>query len=399
MSSDRPGFILRIVLPIAVVALALGGTVLMIKLKPEVETRPPEVPLPLVRVQPVVLTEHQFIIESQGTVSPRTESQLIPEVSGRVTWVAPSFASGGFFETEEVLVKIDALDYRQALVTARSDLARAKLRLAQEEAEARVARREWSDLGGDEDASSLTLREPQLADAKASVEAAVAGVERAERNLSRTEVRAPYAGRVRRKNVDVGQFVTTGTPVATIYSVDAAEVRLPLPDDQLAFVDLPLTYRDGSQTGPRPKVTIVADFAGRRHTWQSRIVRTEGEIDPRTRMVHAVAEVKNPYAAGEDPSRPPLSAGMFVEAFIEGRDVSDVALLPRSSLRPDSTLWVIDEDNRLRYRKVTVVRATEDNILVSDGLKTGELVCVSPLDATTDGMRVRVVDDAPELSS
>ena len=392
MAIKKRKILWTVVIPAAVLFMGVVVAYTMIALKPDVETRAPVVIQPLVRVAVVKLESRRLTVESQGTVSPRTESQLVPEVSAQVIWVADSFASGGFFEKGEVLVKIDPFDYDQALVTAKSELACTKLRLAQEEAEARVARQEWEELGRG-DAAPLTLREPQLADARAAVDAAAANVERAERNRERTVIRAPYADRIRQESVDVGQFVTIGAPIATIYSVDAAEVRLPLPDDDLAFVDLPLTYRGGGKPRIQPPVVLSTTFAGERHEWRGRIVRTEGEIDPATRMIHAVARIDNPYAPGDNPRRPPLNAGMFVRAEIEGRQVEDVAVLPRAALRTGSRLWVVDADSRLRYRDVVVLRATESEVIVSEGLRDGELVVLSPLDATTDGMTVRISDE------
>lgn len=392
MNIERPKILWTVIIPVAVVFAGIVGAFTMIALKPDVETRAPLPTQPLVRVVTVKLESRRLTVESQGTVNPRTESRLVPEVSGQVIWVTDSFASGGFFEKGQALVKIDPFDYEQALVTAKSELARTKLRLAQEEAEARVAREEWEELGRGE-ATPLTLRVPQLADVRASVEAARANVERADRNRERTVIRAPYAGRIRQESVDVGQFVTIGAPIATIYSVDAAEVRLPLPDNDLAFVDLPMTYRGGGEARVQPSVVLSTTFAGERHEWQGRIVRTEGEIDPATRMIHAVARVDNPYAPGDNPRRPPLNAGMFVHAAIEGIYVEDVAVLPRVALRTGSRVWIVDADNRLRYRDVVVLRATEAEVIVSEGLRDGELVVLSPLDATTDGMKVRISDE------
>ena len=386
----------NVVVPAAVLFAGILVAYAMMALKPDVETRAPVVVAPLVRVATVTLENRRLTVESQGTVNPRTESQLVPEVSGQVIWVTDSFASGGFFEKGQTLVKIDPFDYEQALVMAKSELARNELRLALEEAEARVAREEWEELGRG-DAAPLALRVPQLADARAAVEAAAANVERADRNRERTAIRAPYAGRIRQESVDVGQFVTTGATIATIYSVDAAEVRLPLPDDDLAFVDLPMTYRGGGEARAQPSVVLSTTFAGERHEWQGRIVRTEGEIDPATRMIHAVARVDNPYAPGENPRRPPLNAGMFVHAAIEGIHVEDVAVLPRVALRTGSRVWVVDADSRLRYRDVVVLRTTEADVIVSEGLGDGELVVLSPLDATTDGMTVRISDEGKSL--
>ena len=387
--------ILKPLAPLLIVAAAGFGAVTMIMNRPPVETLTPVVELPGVRVHEVTIEDVQLAVTSQGTVQPRTESQLVPEIAGRVTWVAPSFAEGGFFEAGDALVRIDPFDYEQMLISARSQLAQARLRLAQEEAEAEVAQREWETLGRG-DPRELALRKPQLEDARASVAAAEAGVERATRDLERAEIVAPYAGRVRTKNVDIGQYVRVGDDVATIYAVDVAEIRLPLPDDELAYLDLPLSYR-GVRQRTQPRVTLRATFAGETHAWAGRVVRTESEIDSVSRMVHAIAEVADPYAPGLNPNRPPLAVGMYVEAEISGRTARDVAVLPRPALRGRDQVLVVTPDDRLSFRNVDVLRTSTESVIVRAGLQTGELVVVSPLDTPTDGMRVQLADAAPRL--
>lgn len=378
----------QILLPVAIIVAAALGARTMVNLRPDAPTRPPIVIIPQVRVVEVELTEVTLTVKSQGTVEPRTQSQLVPEVSGRIIDVSPSFVAGGFFEAGDVLFKTDPHDYEQALVQRNAEVESARLHIAQEEAEAEVAQWGWDRVGTGQ-ARSLTLREPQIASAKAELAAAKANLETAQRNLERTEVRAPFSGRVRQKNVDVGQFVTVGAPVARIYAVDAAEVRLPLPNEDLAYLDLPLNYRGESGRIRGPAVTLRAEFAGRIHEWQGRIVRTEGEIDPQTRMVHVVAEVQNPYGRGPDPTRPPLAAGMFVEAEIVGRTVEHVAIVPRAALRGPSQVLVVDVNRRLRFRDVEVLRATTNELFILGGLETGDRVNVSPVEAVSDGMEVR----------
>ena len=395
--SRIPIRILRVVLPIVVVGGAGGAAYLMYLNRPPVETQVPVVEPPSVRIQRVTFESVPLTVSSQGTVQPRTSSQLVPEISGPVIEVAQSFAVGGFFEAGDVLLKIDPYDYQQAVITGRAQLAQAQLRVAQEEAEAEVARREWQELGRG-DASALTLRQPQVDDALAAVASADAALDRAARDLERAEIKAPYAGRVQSKDVDIGQFVNKGTAVARIYAVDSAEIRLPLPDEELAYLNVPMSYRNAERQSGSP-VTILAAFGGREHTWQGRIVRTESEIDPVSRMVHVVAEVRDPYAASSDPSRPPLASGMFVEAEIEGRTVDDVVILPWSALRGRDQVLVVDDSNRLRFRQVEILRSTSEEVLIRSGLAEGEAVCISALDTVTDGMLVQVTDDEVRIAA
>lgn len=382
--------ILQGVLPLALLGLAGWGALTMIRNRPVVETQPAQIAPPGVRVHVVALEDVDLAVFSEGTVRPRTESQLVPEISGRIMSVAPSFAEGGFFEAGDILVTIDPFDYEQAVISARAQLAQSRLRLAEEEAEAEVAGREWEQLGRG-DPRELTLRTPHLEDARAAVAAAEANLVRAERDLERAEIQAPYAGRVRRKNVDVGQFVTVGAAIATIYAVDVAEIRLPLPDEELAYLNLPLAYRGGAnRQGPR--VTVRTTFAGRTYAWNGRIVRTESEIDPVSRMVHVVAEVPNPYRPGPGPDQPPLAVGMYVDAEIEGRRFERIASVPRAALRGRDQVMVVDEDDRLRFRTIDVLRMTAASIYVREGLSSGDRVVVSTVDSPTDGMLVQVAN-------
>jgi RND family efflux transporter MFP subunit len=221
--------------------------------------------------------------------------------------------------------------------------------------------------------------------------AANADLEAAELALERTVIRAPYDGRVRRKKADVGQYVVRGQPVAAIYAVDYAEVRLPLGDEQLAQLDLPLGFTAGRDADDGPEVVLSARYAGGEHEWKGRIVRTEGVVDPRSRMVYAVARVKDPYSVG-DGSRPPLATGLFVSASVEGREIDGVGVVPRSALYGGNRIAVVDAEEKLSFRSVKVVRADGDDVVVR-GLRDGERVCLSTLDFASDGTKVRVADE------
>jgi RND family efflux transporter MFP subunit len=381
---------LKYILPPVVLMLAVITAVGMINSRKPAPRRAAESQAPLVRVAEVELQDYTFHIESQGTVTPRTEITQSAEVSGRILRTAPSFEPGGFFEKGDVLLVIDPLDYEAAVEQARVSLRQSERRLAEEEAQADIAKREWSRVGSGEP-TSLTLREPQLAEARAMVSSASKNLEQAERNLDRTRIRAPYAGRIREIRVDLGQFVTRGTPVAVIYAVEYAEIRLPLPGKDLAFVDLPLRSRAGN-AGSYPEVILQAELAGRNQTWEGSIVRTEGEIDPRTRLIYAVARVEDPYGIGAEGDHLPLATGLFVNARIRGRTVSGVAVLPRAALRGESQVLIIDNENRIRIREVDVLRAERDSVVIGGGLEPGERISVSQMDVVVDGMTVRIVE-------
>lgn len=385
----------KVLLPIVVVALGFLVTVVLVKARRSPVRRTAESPPPLVRVIEVARTDVRLDVDTQGTVAPETESVLVAEVSGKVVDVSPSLAPGGFFRPGDVLVVIEPRDFELAVVQAQAQVRQAEVRLALEKEEARLARQDWESLGEGEP-SPLVLREPQLHEADAALASARAALDKALLHLERTRVRAPYAGRVRAKSVDVGQYVGPGTPLARVYSIAAAEVRLPLPLDQLEFLELPLAARGEAAAKAGPAVTLRSEFAGGLHEWTGRIVRTESEIDPQTRMLHAVARIEDPYASGADPERAPLAVGLFVRARIAGRLVRGVVLLPRAALRSESRVFVVDEEDRLRFRDVEVLRTDGETVVIERGLEDGELVCLSPLEIPVDGMKIRLERPSPE---
>ena len=369
-------------LPVAILAVAALVVVALVSSRPQLETAPREVVPPPVRVLTVTPTEVDLGVRSQGSVIPVTEADLVSEVAGTIVWTAESFEVGGFFDAGEVLLRLDRRDYELALASARAALAQAGVGLAREQAEADVAREEWEELGEDGEPGPLVLRQPQLAEARAQVEAALANMRRAELDLERTAIRAPFAGRLRAKRVDRGEFVNRGVPLATIYAVDAAEVVLPVPDSELAFLDLPL----GGELGDRgPRVLLRAQFAGGRHEWEGRVVRVGGEIDPATRMVNLIARVDDPYRASGD--RPPLSVGLFVDAEVVGRSVEAVFQVPRGALVGADRVWLVEE-GRLVLRHVGILRADPEVVIVSDGLSAGDRISLTILESAVDGMRV-----------
>ncbi len=379
--------VLRVVLPVAVLAIGFAGAFLIIRFRPRVERRAADVPPPIVRVGRAVRQDLALDVRSQGTVAPRTATTLVAEVSGRVEAVAAEFAAGGFFRRGEALVQIDPRDHRLAVSAAEAEVARARVMLDREIAEAEVARREWEELGRGEPAA-LALREPQLAEARAVLQAAEAALEKARLDLSRTTIRAPYDGRIRETTADVGRYVSPGTPVASIYATDLAEIRLPVPKHEIGFLDIDLGSGDGTAG---PEVLLRGAIGGRTHEWRGRIVRTDSAFDERTRMLDLFARVADPFRRAPGARGTPLPMGLFVEAEIRGRLAAGVVVLPRTALRDDGRVLIVDGEGRLRFRAVEPVRVARDRVVLRDGVEDGEIVCVSTLETVVDGMRVRTV--------
>lgn len=339
----------------------------------------------------------RFTIGSQGGVQPRTETTLVAEVSGKISQVSPEFIAGGFFNKGQVLLQIDPSDYQTALKRAEANLASQRARLADEKARSEQALRDWQNLGRSGEPSELVLRKPQVAEALANVSAAEADVDKARRDLERTRISLPYDGLVKRKLVDIGQFVAPGTQLGVTFAIDTAEVRLPLSADDVAYLDLPAPTASG-ESEPLP-VTLAANVAGTRQTWQAEIVRTEGVVDEASRVIYAVAEVTDPYGVLGESRQQPLKIGTFVSAEILGRDAGEVVVLPRLALQADNTVLVANESDELEVRPVVVVRAEPHQVYISAGVADGERVVTTNIEAPVPGTRLainnrRAVDEA-----
>lgn len=384
--------ILQILLPV----LVLVGAVFLVKkmidsqVKPKVA--PPPAAVPLVRTVVATPQRLRLDVHSQGSIEPRTEVVLSAQVSGRVVAVAPQLRSGGFFAAGATLLSLEDADFQYRVVQQQAAVAAAELKLRQEQAEAEAAVRAWQQLEGDRKADELVSRQLQVAGAETALAAAKASLAQARLDLQRTNVSLPFAGRVRSVAVDIGQQVQAGAELGRVYGVDFAEVRLPIPDDQAAFVDLPLGL-DAGAAADHPPVQLTAHFAGRDFTWNGIVDRTEGEIDRRTRQITVVARIADPYDVGDEPDRPPLAIGMFVEATIEGRSFQDVVALPRAAVRPDHTVLVVGPEHQLTARAVDILRLEHDTAMLRGGLAAGEVVCVSNIDSFVEGMVVSVLRD------
>ncbi|MEM1397532.1 MAG: efflux RND transporter periplasmic adaptor subunit, partial [Pseudomonadota bacterium] len=323
-------------------------------LRPQVERKEPTKELARVFVEKAEARPVRLDVVAQGEVRPRTDINLTAQVAGRVVSAADNFVNGGAFEEDDILIQIEDADYRVALTGAQARLAQAREALRREEAEGELARQDYEELALGENPSDLALRKPQLAQARASYNAAKADVDAAELNLSRTKVRAPFKGRVRERITGPGEYVAPGSQLGRVFSTDVAEVRLPLTDADLARLGIPIAFFATDST-PGPKVTLSSIVAGGYYEWIGHIQRTDGAIDPATRQVSAIAVVDDPYGKAATVSGAPLTVGSFVDARIEGRPIESGITLPRSALYGRDTVYVVNADNILEERAVSVV--------------------------------------------
>ena len=335
-------------------------------------------------------------VSAQGEVRPKRQIVVAPQIAGRISYVSPDFLDGGFIRQGQVLVRLEAADYELAVTRARSGVASAQQALAREQAEADLALQDLEDLGI-EDASPLARREPQLAEAQANLDSAKALLADAQLALNRTAVTAPFSGRVRERSADLGQFVSPGQALGTIFATDVVEVSLPLSDEELGRTGLPLAFAETADN-PGPQVVFTTNVAGEPREWVGRVTRTAAALNPQTRLINVIAELEDPYGTGSDDGVP-MAPGLFVDAEIDGRRIENVVRIPRSALRGADQVFIGNgPEGRLEIRTVNVVYSTDDGAFVSSGVEDGELAVVSPIQAAFDGMSIQVVERMPDGS-
>jgi RND family efflux transporter MFP subunit len=329
----------------------------------------------------------QVKVETQGEVRPKTQIDLVPQVSGRIVSLSENFNDGAEFRAGDLLLKIDDTDYRLALANAEAVVARAQTELERQLATKDIKEKEWSNnRKAGEEPTAFSLNLTQVAQAEAELRSARAQLRQARLDLERTELRLPFDGRVRSRDVGIGQFVTAGVSLGTVFSTDIAEVRLPLTDTQLVELDLPMGYTaEDALTAPR--VLFSTTLGNREYQWEGRIVRVSAAVDQETRLIYATAEVADPYGAAATDGMP-MAVGLFVNARIGGVEELDAIVMPRLALRNEDKVYVINEDNRLEIRTVDVISTSEDQVLVASGVAAGEHVVTSTLPNATDGMEV-----------
>ena len=383
-----PNTAIKAIITIAVLLAAVAAAAGIIMSRPMPEQLTVSETTSAIRAMTVVKESLRLKIRSEGTVTPKTQTNVIPEIKGRVTWISPNLVVGGYFQAGDLLVTIDAADYE-----ARTGLAQAQLLRAEAELEhKRFELQRLQTLIKDNLVSQSNLENAARAHkiAKANVIESKINLAQAERDLSRTKITAPFEGMVRSESIDIGQFVQQGTPIASIYASDAVEVRLPIVNAQLAYLDPANLQRGELDPATAPMIKLTARYAGTSFVWRGQLARTEGEIDAQSRMITAVARVRQD---NQSPDVPPLQVGAFVAAEIEGQYLDDIVRLPRAALRPNSQVLIIDGDNRLRFRAVNVLRLENDFVLIDSGLESGEVVNLSPIQTVVDGMRVSLTFD------
>ncbi len=376
----------HILVVLLLMAIGIGGFYWLTTRKAKIKKRKTKPPLPIVEVIEGRATKHRVIVEGYGNVKPAEEMRLIPQVAGKVIYVASNLVRGGRVERDEVLLRIDPIDYELAVTLAQSKVRDAESKLMMLEAESKAAREEWVlNHGGIKgeipEPPPLVIKEPQLLAARAALEAAQANLRKALLDLDRTEIRAPFEGIISEKNVGEGQYVLPGQVLAAIYSIESVEIAVPLEKKDLKWVKVPgltVTFQDGA------RATVIADMAGKAMMWKGKVARSSGLVDDRTRMIDVIVRIEGPYS-----KIPPLTVGLFVNVKMEGTLLENAVLIPRSAIHQGNIVWTVDDNGTIRFKKVTIAKTEGRCAIVSSGLADGDLIVTSYHKIITEGMKVR----------
>jgi len=377
------------VLPVLVIVGAIVAFIAMGALKPTPEEKEDVVKAIPVLTAIAAQDDVTLKVTVQGEVQPRTEINIVPQVSGLITYMSPKFIEGGRFKKGDLLVRIEPAEFELRVTQARANVAQAETVITRETSEAAIARSDWEELGRSGEPTPLTLREPQMAEAKAQLASAKARLSEAELQLARTSLYAPFTGRVTMREVDQGEFVTVGTRLGEIYATNIMDVRLPMTNEELRRAGLTLGFEASAKTAGIP-VTLSADVAGIYSEWQGRIVRTDSRFDSQARVLFAYAEVRDPFGAGAS-NGTPLAPGLFVTAAIDGQKLENIIVIPRTALRGDDKVYLAKGDT-LSIKTVTVISSNRDEAILSDGINIGDAVITSPIRGVADGMKIAVVE-------
>jgi RND family efflux transporter MFP subunit len=382
----------RILLPIGILVTCILFAAILVRSPTQVAESSPEIIPVAVRVVEAQLQSVQLFVESQGRVQPAQTASISAAVEGPVSWISPAMEAGGYVAIGESLLRLDSVDFE----TARE---RSLAALQQVEAESRFSSRELARFI--ELAEKNLASDSQLQDTRRQAEVnsarladAQANYRQAELNLERAEFKAPFNAIIESRDVELGQYVNRAQSVAIVHGADEVEVRLPLAIRQLGYLDIPLGSRGVLSEEQAPKVSLSGYYGGEAYFWEGKLVRTEAVIDANSNTVQTIIRVDQPESASANNSsniQIPLPIGLFVQANIAGKRVDDLIVLPRSVIRNNNQVLVVDSENKMYYREIEIFRLEESRVLINGGLLPGELICTSPIQAVVEGMSVQPV--------
>jgi len=380
-----------------IILLAIGWAKHLIDTRPKAKRQTATQQARLVTVQNAEQVSHKTFVPGMGKVIPAKEITLSPEVSGRIVYISPLVIPGGVIQQGQTLIRIDSRDYETVVKQRQSEVAKAKLNFKMEQGNQLVAQQEYKmldDIVQDQD-QELILRKPHLEEAQAALEAAEAALARAQLDVERCTVTAPFNGIIQDKRVDIGAQVTTASPLLGIMGTDEYWVEAKIFADQLRWITIPKNNR---QSGSPVK---IFDSAWQPDAYrQGEVIRLLGQLEEQGRLAQVLVSVKDPLALESDASEvPPVLVDSYVSVEIEGKTLPKVCPVSRDYLHDGKNVWIMDSDDRLKILPVDIVFRDKDMVYLSNGLHTGDRIVTTDISTPVDGMLLRLDESFNESES
>ena len=382
---------LQTTLPVVVLLFFVGVTFWLVTHSPKSD-RMPKPKASQLSVETTMIKPQNYVVHvsSYGSVKPRIQGELVAEVAGKITYVSDQFREGGYFQQDQVLLKIDPAQYQLEVRVAESTLNSAKQAFIEEQALAEVAKQDWERSGRRKSAGTdLALRKPQLETARANIESAQAKLDIARLNLQRTTIKAPYRGRILKKYVEIGQVISVGKKLGDLFSTDFIEIRLPINNKDLPFVDLPEKTALGPSLSNLPNVSLSSDLLMQHQSWSGKLIRTESAIDDATQQLNVIAQIDNPYSTDKS-GLPQLKIGQYLTADITGKTIDNAIVIPNASIYQGSYVYLV-EDGTLQRRDISILWQNDQRALIGSGLAANDELVVTPIGQVVSGTRVVVL--------
>jgi RND family efflux transporter MFP subunit len=429
---------LKIILPILVLAAAFTYTQYLKETAPEARKRPVVKSLPVVEVQTLKNTEYTVNIEASGTVTAGTQTNLVAEAAGRIIRISDNFLEGNYFDKDQILLEIDQSNYKNALEIAKSEVAANEASLKQLIAEEKsnkrsiqlaqqnlaLGKKEFNRVNTllskklisrslvdaeDQKINQLeqslqnlnglqTTYESKINAIQANINSRKANLKQVELNLSRTKLKAPYSGRVLSKNVNVGQYVSVGTVLGEIYATDYVNVELPLSLNQYELLDMPEAFRNQRiDKKTLPSVTFSSPDSLKNDQWTGYVDRTSAALDAESRQINVIARVDNPYEAKEGVTTP-IRIGQYLKATIKGKTFKNVFILPSIAVIYNREIRIL-EDGKLSIIPVKVLwNSNTETVVEADPTFIGKQVITTNLPQVVDGMEAITLEAQQALN-
>ena len=372
----------KYILPIIVLFIGNAIAVMMMFSGPEAKKHEKKRHIPLVEIQKLHKSAYTIKVRSSGKVRASTQTKLVAEVAGSITKVSPAFEDGGYFKKGDILLQIDDSDFVNAVTVAKSELEQTRLKLKEELARAKVAKKDWSLLDTQKKPNDLVIRKPHIASAKSAVSAAQARLDQAKKNLERTYIRAPYAGQVLSTNVDVGQYVSPGTTLGEVYAKDVLEVHLPVSLRQYKQLAL-----DESSKKSGAKVEFYMVQGKNKSTWSGHVIRSSAALDSGTNQLSIIARL-------DDNEKQKIKIGQFVRAKLYGQVYRDVYVVPRSSVRQNKEILLLkalkDGESEVLVNPIEVILTEGDKSIIKGEIPENARLVITPMPLAKSGLKIRI---------